>query len=314
MPLWVPLILGGLTVYSLYQTGKSTVRAIENWNTANRLKEEAERKLKESKKKLNSAIIAYKNLMENIACLRDRLSNLVRERAVSESSIAKATGIYLESLEKELARLGKDEKERKEYIRALSAGGKLILSGGASAFVASTVPILVRKSLEEIAKEIGVSSTGKLISQLSGVAQKNAIYAWLGGGAKSAGGLGAAGGMMLSKTVSAASTAFLIASILEVLSKLKLEDARDYASRLEIQAMENSLKAKLISLETRTKEVHYRHIRELALRARNVKELLVLLASLDFLLTDRKLYIEEKYYEILQRVESKMPELMGRVL
>lgn len=313
--MFVPLLLGGLAIFNLLQAGENVAKTIENFDTADRLKEEAERELKKSKKELDSAIKAHKKLSAEIAKLHDWLSHRVLNQIKSKNSIMRAGEVYLKVLEEELKRLGLDERARHEYLQTLSTGEKLLVSGGASALIASTVPAIVKKSLEEIAKEIGVSSTGKMIGQLTGVAQKNAIYAWLGGGAKSAGGLGMAGGRVLSGAVSFTTAISLITIPIWLISEIELSDAQDYASKLKRQAFENKLKAELLKLETKAKRTHFTYIKKFAMQTKDIREMVVLLISLGFLLKDDRPYkLEEKYSEVLQRVEEKTYRLIRGIV
>lgn len=74
------------------------------------------------------------------------------------------------------------------------------------ALVTSSVPRPVNTSARIVATRIGKASTGRAISELSGIARKNAIEAWLGCGAKSAGGLGMSGGKNIISGLSRTST------------------------------------------------------------------------------------------------------------
>ncbi len=78
------------------------------------------------------------------------------------------------------------------------------------------------------------ASTGTAIAELSGVAATNATLAWLGGGALSAGGLGAAGGMALIGGLVAGPALAILGALSAKKMEEKLEDAKAYLSQVEV--------------------------------------------------------------------------------
>ena len=85
---------------------------------------------------------------------------------------------------------------------------------------------------------IGSASTGTAISTLSGAAFSNALLAWFGGGALSAGGLGMAGGTLVLAGVFAAPVLLVFPAVWNTLGKKKLEQAKEFQSKAKVAILE----------------------------------------------------------------------------
>lgn len=105
---------------------------------------------------------------------------------------------YVERL---LEKSGMHYEEKNDAFRVFDLVEGVVVGSATTA----VTPKIVSTSLEKIAIAIGKSSTGKAISSLTGIAQKNAAQVFFGGGAKAVGGAGIKDGKTLTKSLSGAS-------------------------------------------------------------------------------------------------------------
>lgn len=108
------------------------------------------------------------------------------------------------------------------------------------------------------AMAFGTASTGTAITSLSGAAATNAAWAWLGGGAISAGGAGIAGGMMAVSGIVAGPVLAVIGIRSAIAAAKSLTDATEYAAKVAVavEKIETAIAA-LDAVCTRADEVRH---------------------------------------------------------
>lgn len=260
MPVWlVPLLIKATTIVgtvitakNIYDTGKNIIKAIDTID-------EAEAKHREAKDFLEKSKNDYESIMKSLINLKNR-------------TIEDLSGIdsnwRLDGLVKEIGDLVKREithvlnefnvhpEHRTEIVKV----GEVAVTGGIGTVATALAPKFVKCSLEEIAIMIGKTSTGKAISSLTGIAQRNAIYAWLGGGAKSVGGMGIEGGKSLASGLSTASIFSVATTAISILSNQILNNAKKRAYELYLETQEIVVKAELVRKEYLVKSIAYQHL------------------------------------------------------
>lgn len=194
MPLFIPVILGGVALASGGVGVKKGIDARKRQRDAKTLVEGAKRRHKAQQRAVERAREALATRMAEYYKRREAIRN----------------GLFAEvaSLLEQLRHVRKDRGEglvellvdptdgaaalpsfsgESLSFRDLADGiGKSVLMGAGTSAAATSA-----------ATSIGVASTGAAISGLSGAAANSAMMAWLGGGALSAGGFGMAGGAVV---------------------------------------------------------------------------------------------------------------------
>lgn len=259
MPLWIPLIIktvtligGALTVKNVYDTVYNLVEADDKVS-------KAETQLSKARESLERTKVDYETVMKNLIRLRDRtyedLSGL--DRNWTTNSLVQEVGTLVKrGLSLVLDEFNVPAEHRTDIMNFKD----IAFTGGLGTVATALAPKVVKCTIEEIAIQIGKTSTGKAISTLTGVAQKNALYAWLGGGAKTAGGTGVAGGKSLVGGLSTASIFSIATTAASIISKQILNNAEKKAYELYLETQDIVIKAELVLKEYLGKKVAYEHL------------------------------------------------------
>lgn len=133
------------------------------------------------------------------------------------------------------------------------------IKSGSSAAMGATVGVLVKifgeKGLMAVATTFGKASTGKAISSLSGAAAKKAALAWLGGGAKVAGGKGMTAGTSLIASTGPVGCILLVTSLVAGCSIISYKN-----HKVADKVSEEVKEIKKITEEMREKFIHIRNV------------------------------------------------------
>lgn len=196
---------------------KKTYDKIEN------IKNYIERRDKETSKMFKQSVRGVEDAVkQTIPVIREvydkKLPLLLQTLSLIKSLEYSLDNVNIECPSLDFKSLHKEVNELKEIVIGL---GKSTLVGGASGVLAS-------QGMVAIVTAFGTASTGTAISSLSGVAAKNAILAFLGGGSLAAGGGGMALGSIVLGSVAVAPAllvgSYMIKKSLEgTLEKLKQE-------------------------------------------------------------------------------------------
>lgn len=241
-----------LTAKNIYDTGKNIIDAID-------ITDKAEAELAKAKESLNSSKQDYKKVMKNLISLKERtLEDLagLDTNWKSDSLVPQIGNLVKRELSKVLDEFNVAKEHRTDIVKLEDVA----VTGGIGTVATALAPKVVKCTLEEIAIQIGKTSTGKAIATLTGVAQRNAIYAWLGGGAKTAGGMGVAGGQSLVGGLSTASIFSIATSAVSILSNQILNGAKQRAQELYLETQEIVIKAELVRKEYLGKNKAYEHL------------------------------------------------------
>lgn len=186
----LPFVLLGAAAIAGLVGGIETAEAIDKFNQAKRIAEEAEGKYNKKKsqveKKLNNLNSSLQNLGKlYLEIYTKDFKNFVK--FLEEVDIS----LDIKSKPKELRQWKEELPTLKTQIDLFEKVLGGALKGTAKAGFTAALTYFGATSL---AVEIGTASTGTALSALSGAALDNALLAWFGGGSLATGGLGAAGG------------------------------------------------------------------------------------------------------------------------
>lgn len=256
--LLVPAVLKIATWVGAALTAKSVYKTIDNFITADDIVTAARNAYESATKNFNNSLKKYEQTKLNLINFRQRvledLNGIDRNWRISAENT-----LVNETANREVMNLLNEmdlsQEQKKEIIDMVYC----LETGSLGAVATSLTPKVVQYSLEKIAILIGKSSTGKAISTLTGAVQKNAIYAWLGGGAKSAGGLGVQGGKSLASGLSTSCAFGIATAVLELISTNTLNNAKEEANQLAKKTQDFEIKAKILYKESELKEKIYFH-------------------------------------------------------
>lgn len=260
MPLpLVPIILGAITAAQVASTAKSVYKTVDNLIEASEIVDKAKELLQKAKTDYNNSLDYYNRTIRKLLTLGESAISTLKsysDQISYDEYIRKASILYKEELEKALRYTDISEEHRVELLNEVDCFRTLSKS---FCFAISTSKF-ANMSIVEIAKMIGKASTGRAISGLSGIAQRNAIYAWLGGGAKAAGGLGMQAGQFLTSAASFTGGIAIVAFGAELLSMKALNNSKQEAEKLTLEASDFDIKARLINKESSCKNNIYEHL------------------------------------------------------
>lgn len=135
-------------------------------------------------------------------------------------------------------------------LRNIVANAASAVAGGAAAGTAAAA------SAYAIAAAFGTASTGAAISGLSGIAARNAILAWLGGGSLAAGGGGMAAGALTLVNIALAPLALLPAVVMSMKAREQSRRINESISEMDFAEAEiDRHRAELTVVQNRTVEV-----------------------------------------------------------
>jgi len=186
----LPFILLGAAFFAGLVGGVETAKAIDKFNRAKRIAEEAEKKYKDKKSQVEKKL---KNLNQTLQKLGELYIEIYTKdfknfvKFLEEIDIA----LDIKSQPKEL----RQWKEELPTLKTQIGLFEKVLSGALKGTAkACFTAVLTYAGVTSLAIEIGTASTGTALSALSGAALENALLAWFGGGSLATGGLGVAGG------------------------------------------------------------------------------------------------------------------------
>lgn len=223
----VPLILLGLAVAS---AGVGIIEGLE----AHEKFELAKRKVKNAERKLNKAINELEREREVFNTKAKEVSLLFKEsyeHLYRFSNLIEKLGVKVNISKREKRELRKltikvkEVKVNLDNLRSddiLEIFGKAVIAGCASSI--GTV---------SLGTAIGTASTGTAISTLSGAAFENALLAWLGGGAISAGGGGIALGTIVLGGMAIGPAIGIAGITLSMKAEKALTQAMEYEEKVE---------------------------------------------------------------------------------
>jgi len=192
MPLFVPIILGGVALAGSLFGAKKGYDGVSDMREAQRIGDEAKRR--------------YDRSIEVIERAREQVNVEADRFGTYKLEVARDTCGGMVRLLEELQRRGKltsfEHLEGLDFapetfvaeLREVSGTAASILGG---ALVGAVKGTLTGAAVYGLAGAVGVASTGAAIGGLSGAAATSATLAWLGGGALAAGGFGMMGGMIV---------------------------------------------------------------------------------------------------------------------
>lgn len=320
MPLWfVPFLIKAATIVSGALTVKNVYDTIDNLIKADDKISKAEADLAKAKESLERAKANYEMVMKNLINLRERtfedLAGLDRNWKM-DNLVPKIGNLVKRELSQVLDEFSVAAEHRTDIVNFKDVA----VTGGLGTVATALTPKVVKCTLEEIAIQFGKSSTGKAISTLTGVAQRNAIYAWLGGGAKSAGGMGVSGGQSLVGGLSTASVFSIATGMTSIISQQIRNNAEKRAYELYLETKEATVKAELVQEEYSGKKIAYDHLNEYFSKANlmrfsnpdRAKTILIgLVHHLDFIIPFEHF---SRYGELFrERINNKIEEIMMRL-
>ena len=182
----VPLILGAAALLAGGIGIKKGFDAKEDFDRAERIGKNAQRKHESAVADLESAQNLTNKKFADLGKLKvDIFQNQIKHLVETIKRCQKNSKSTIKDFEEEIStdELKKMEQMVVKSLELGSAAGSGVASGALAAFGAWGG-----------VQALAAASTGTAISTLSGAAATNATLAWLGGGALSAGGLGMAGG------------------------------------------------------------------------------------------------------------------------
>lgn len=232
----IPLILWGLGAVAVAGLGLGVKAACDNSEAndtnegAQRIFNQAERKLEETRVQTNTSLESYgtqkleafEKKIGTFVNLYDQLKNveISRSTELDNLQLGDFTNVSIA-----------DIKQSYNALTSITQGFTGGLAGGALAAYGAYTGAMA----------FGAASTGAAIGGLSGVAATNATLAWLGGGALSAGGAGMAGGMMVLGGLVAGPALLIFGGIFAAKASQKLSEAksnkikaREYEDEVEI--------------------------------------------------------------------------------
>lgn len=249
------------------------IQAYQDRKEAKEIKELAEARYIEAseitemkRNELNSAISSFgelrlRTLKNTVGVFLSCLKDMEQKNKEKQYDILYSIDIKQDKV-KELEDLEMSATQILGSTAASAAVGAVALTG---------VPTLVTSAVTALA----TASTGTAISSLSGVAATNAVLAWLGGGAISAGGAGMAGGALVLSAVTWSATggmAILVAGLVASAHySKKLTEAKEFKRDVDIKIgeMEKSwvvmggIKKRVDELADLTTELTERSMKEL---------------------------------------------------
>ncbi len=215
MPIFIPLILGAISIASAAHGVKKGVDGANDLSTAKELKNQAEQLSDTAKQNMENANNRAMDRLEKFAdtkihILAESMSDFVTNfERIKNVNFKETEGIN------ELKHFTEHKQEILEIKEAAIAAKDLAMGGAASIAIGS----LVSKGTQAVVLRT-VTHSG-----LAGAAASKHALALLGGGAKAAGGLGMAGGAAVLKGLNVGSVISLAGSIFASQAKKKFNDA-----------------------------------------------------------------------------------------
>ncbi len=247
----IPFIIGGAALLAGAYGAKKGYDAKEDFDTAKRINRSAERiydeaqeRLKESKEETNSNLEKLGKLKAHI--YEETLGDFVKSFSQIKNIDFKDNlnlGIKLPSDYQEMV----DFEDSVLEINEVLGGTIAATGGGALAGFGALGGVGMLAS----------ASTGTAIASLSGVAATNATLAWLGGGALSVGGFGMAGGMVVLGSVVAGPVLAIGGAMMASKAEEAKHEARANRNKAEAAAEQMDVaKVVLDEISLRTNEFH----------------------------------------------------------
>lgn len=251
MPIFIPIVLGGLALSGIGWGAKKGIEGVSDIKKATRTAEAAQSRYDAKKAQLEEARESVNTDAHNFGTFklevaRDTLGDMVR---LLEELKRRGRVSSFDTLEGVDFPVG----ELIAAMREVSSTATSILAG---VVVGAVKGSLTGAAVYGLAGSVGVASTGAAISGLAGAAAQSATLAWLGGGALAAGGFGMLGGTIVLGGIVAAPV-FLIAGY-KMASKgaEALTEARRFESDVEVAVEQmRAMNAALRQIQTRMREL-----------------------------------------------------------
>ena len=218
LPLIVPIAVG---VAGLFGAGK-TVKAVINSKEADKLNDAASYIINNSKDSLELAKGVCSNNLEKLGFKKSYVLNDTVIKFIASFEKLKNVNFQSSVGMDELNKFITDEAKFKE-IKEMSILASSIIQGVGGGAVAGAA---IAFGAYSAVGAFGAASTGTPIVMLSGAAALKATLAFLGGGALSAGGLGATAGIMVLGTLATAPLLFVTGLISDSNASAKLDEAK----------------------------------------------------------------------------------------
>ena len=300
MPLFVPIILGAVAAATAGYGAKKGYEGVKKFSEAKKIIEKAKKEYE----------IVYNQVSDEITFFLENVLAPIGEKKIYANELRlKAAIILKKALEKlknvkvgnidlddniSIPEIEKFTLEEEKLVDEIEALKDTVKTAGttALAYIAAT----------NIAKTIGIASTGTAIKALSGAAARNAMLAWFGGGALSAGGGGMALGSIILGGITIGPTVLMAGLML----KKQGEKAMTEAKRVEGQIKMEIRKLRVLSKNlyiTQKKVKLYEHILD-----ELTAKLSYLINSLEEELSSNKIKLDDPLLSISFRSENKILE------
>lgn len=238
MPLFIPILLGGLAVISGVAGAAAAIDANDKFKKAKNIVNTSRNKYSNKKRELEKyREKVYKNLV-SLGEYKKKVFEQTGKDIVNiiENSKTSAEIISFEIrnfVQKDIPKIKNDIIQLSAIDISLNASGSISMAALGAAGTYSAV------------MTFGAASTGTAISTLSGAAATNATLAWLGGGSLATGGLGIVGGTWVLGGLVAGPALAILGFSLSSKSEKAMTEALRYESEVE-KAIADMDKVKVI--------------------------------------------------------------------
>jgi hypothetical protein len=190
---------------------------------------QAANRARQSHQKMVAAVQKHKNAVTNVADRYAQQIIMIKDTTFKRTVeiLDKIGGGHKEKVYKTRAEIGvsrteiKDYKQNIIYVQPLLEGGFTAYAAGAAAGPAATTSAILFGA---------TSSSGTVISGLSGIAARNAVLAWFGRGSIAAGGGGVAVGTVMLGGITIAPAIFVTGFMLNKKGEKALTKAKMYVA------------------------------------------------------------------------------------
>lgn len=251
MPL--PILVGAaIGVGTIFVGGKKGRDAMKMFSQAREIGKYAEAQYIEARKNFNAHINTTKHLLSELG--KQKLE--IRKKTLAEfvSTYKRFQDVRVKDREintEQIPHTLTDSELTKMEKASLQAAE--LLKGGVGAISTGYLATVGATSLATVA---GTASTGTALGSLSGAAYTNALLAWFGGGAISAGGGGMAVGTAVLGGIAIGPVMAVGGFLLANQAEKALTNAVDYATNIDIQIRKLRVaKTALLGIHERVKEI-----------------------------------------------------------
>ena len=226
----LPFIAFGISLITSAVGIAKTAEAIENFQEAKRIVEQAERRYKSRKQRVEEALKGLEVYLEELGRLYLEIyrkdfrafTELMKKVSDTELVIKSTPQIHRQW-----------KKDIPSFEKGIDLAEKILEGVLISGITGVKTAIFTYIGTTGIAIQIGSASTGTALSTLSGAALRNALLSWFGGGSLASGGLGVAGGTLVLGGILVGPSILIGGFLLNKKSQKVLTEAKKYELEVE---------------------------------------------------------------------------------